>query len=94
MPIAQCHVFSLICHCVQSKKGYCENVKTFLEKNYAADILLIVLRLFIEKIMLLSFSYDTAMILNISQLPQFQYQNRDNCKIVLWCATVFHNFHS
>ena len=50
LPIAQCHVLSLICHRVQSKKVYCENVKTFLEKNDAADILLIVLRLFTEKI--------------------------------------------
>ena len=45
--------------------------------------------------MLLFFPYyDTAMILNISQLSQFQYQNCDNCKIVLWCATVIHNCHS
>ena len=44
--------------------------------------------------MSLFFSSDTAMILNISQLSQFQYQNCDHCKIVLWCATVFHNCHS
>ena len=40
------------------------------------------------------FSYDKAMILNMSQLSQVQYQNCDNCKIALWCATVFHNCHS
>ena len=33
----------------------------------------------------------TAMILNISR---FQYLKWDKCKIVLWCATVFHNCHS
>ena len=31
------------------------------------------------------------MILNISR---FQYLKWDKCKIVLWCATVFHNCHS
>ena len=35
------------------------------------------------------FLYVTAMIFNISQ---FQYQNCNNCKIVLWCATVYSQF--
>ena len=29
------------------------------------------------------------MILNVSQLSLFQYRNCDNCKIVLWWATVY-----
>ena len=39
------------------------------------------------------FSYDKAMILNMSQFSQVQYQNCDNREIVFWCITVFHYCH-